>query len=311
MPRGYRCILVAFVGWLSLAAVQQPDKQKQGNTSANQAQATIPPEPPYAAYPNKNSDACYGAKDHDAADLCAQWRAAIATEKAAHEARRATAWAIVAAFLGLITVGGLIISIWQTFGALGEARRGNLIAQRANARATRQAIRGTEDTKAAISAAERQANIAEDTAARQLRAYLSPSAAWLDIQDDGRVKAHVHIKNYGATPATNERHWISIWVASFPLDEILEDAPDNFEMGSAVLGPGGHNEMVHPRPKPLTEANQAIIVSGFVGIYVYGKVTYNDIYGEEHMSRYVFVCAGDEAFANGRLAPYREGNTCE
>lgn len=311
MLRSYRHFIFALVGWLVLSAANQPTENAQSSAGTNQANAAVTAEPPYAAYPDLYAEACYKAKDHEAADLCAQWRAALAAEKAATESRRATTWSIIAAGLSLLTVIGLIVSIWQTFGALGEARRGNLIAQRANARATRQAIANIAETKNAIAIAERQANIAEDTAERQLRAYVSPSVAWLDVSDDGHVVGHVHTKNYGSTPAINERHWISLWVEKFPLRVELTDAPDDFQMGSAVLGPGGHHEMAHSLPNPICENIKAEIREGRVAIYVYGKITYDDIYGEPHESRYIYFCTGKEAFEEGRVGPYMAGNTCE
>ena len=206
MLRSYRNIVFALVGWLTLSAANQPTKHAEGDKSAPKAEAA---RPSFAAYPQLNSDACYRAKDHEAADLCAQWRAAIAAEKTARESRRATTWSIIATFLGFATVAGLIITIWQTFGALGEARRGNLIAQRANARATRQSIAAAADTKAAIAVAERQADIAADIAQRQLRAYLDfDGIKWLrdesrDEEDRMMTGISYGVKNFGHTPATN------------------------------------------------------------------------------------------------------------
>ena len=158
MPRGYRLAVVAALGWLILAAAQQPAKEHKG---AHPAPQTQPSPPTFTAYPNPYTDACYHAKDHDAAELCAEWRSAVSGEKSAREAARATTWSIVATLLSFVGVGGLIYTIWQTQGSLREARRGNRISMKANARASRQAIASASFTAAALAIAERNAQSAE------------------------------------------------------------------------------------------------------------------------------------------------------
>jgi hypothetical protein len=85
-------------------------------------------DPNYSAYPDQNADKCYYAKHHDSADLCAQWRAAIAAEYAA----RSTFWTFVVsvagAALSAVALVGLLLSLRQTEKSLGEARAANKIA---------------------------------------------------------------------------------------------------------------------------------------------------------------------------------------
>lgn len=135
MPRGYRCVILAVVGWLTLCGAQPPKEQAQSRDSAAKATPTAqtPSSPAqflaidkgdnFTAYSGYNPDPCYKAKNHDAADLCAQWRAAIAAEKAAHEARRAGNWSIVAT---LLNAGGLIAVVV----ALLLTRSANRLSQR-------------------------------------------------------------------------------------------------------------------------------------------------------------------------------------
>jgi len=155
MLRGYRGVILAL--GLILAGANQPDKDTEAGKGAQQYKpapklATAPspsPEPPYRPYADRYADTCYKAQNHDTADLCAQWRAALAAEKAADEARLATIAAVIGTFLSLATVVGLIITIWQTNGALGEARRGNrlnLLFERRTRREARKAERGNDAT---------------------------------------------------------------------------------------------------------------------------------------------------------------------
>ena len=167
MLRGYRGIVAALVG-LALTGAQKPSEQSQAKAASRQAERAIlaPPSPApspqatYRPYSERYSDACYDAKDHDAADLCAQWRAALAAEKAADEARLATIAAIIGTVLSLATVIGLIVTILQTNGALAEARRGNRLNLLFEKRSRRESRRADADQAAALAIAERNADAA-------------------------------------------------------------------------------------------------------------------------------------------------------
>jgi hypothetical protein len=142
--------------------------------------------------------------------LCAQWRAAISSEKAAAEARRATNWSIIATALSLATIIGLIVTIWQTKGALAEARRGNrlnLLFERRSRRESREAAaeqaRALEFARVSAEAAQAQVVIASETARKRLRAYVDFVSIEHIVVNDicGGIK--MVIKNFGLTPAIN------------------------------------------------------------------------------------------------------------
>lgn len=189
MLRGYRRIILAAVGWLILCGANPPAKQADSRDSTKKAAPTsqlAPPPAPspaagdsgkFSAYPGYNPDPCYNAQDHDAADLCAQWRAAMAAEKAASEAERATTWAAIATFLSVATVIGLIVSLWQTWGALGEARRGNILAMRENARNSVRAISSAKETSKVIDATKEASEIAREQMNIENRAWITANPA--------------------------------------------------------------------------------------------------------------------------------------
>ncbi|MBO9498923.1 MAG: hypothetical protein J7496_13660 [Novosphingobium sp.] len=206
MLRGYRRFFVALAG-LVLAAAHQPKEHAQTDSRAQQEQGapapiaspSPPAEAPYRPYPNYSPDPCYSAQNHDAADLCAQWRAAIAAEKAAQEAGRATSWGIFATFLSLATVLGLIYSLWQTSGALSEARRGNLIAAKGAARSTRRAIASAKETEAALEIARQNAKAAELNADATERAIAENQRI-----GEAQTRAYLTIRNASMSPAIAE-----------------------------------------------------------------------------------------------------------
>lgn len=223
MSRSYRGIIVAAVGFLILANAHQPEAKAGKPNAARNTQPADAPAPPYKPYPSPNAPACYQAPNHDTADLCAQWRATLAAEKAAHEARRATGWAIVATILSAIGVGGLILTILQTWGALGEARKGNRIAMKANAKATLRAIKGAEETAAALEHSRANAaatnalvQTTDANARRQIRAYLAISRIKLEIFEGSMICCNVTLSNQGQTRARISAINYKVWVGPFP-----------------------------------------------------------------------------------------------
>jgi len=85
--------------------------------------------PAYAAYPEPNSSDCYKAQNHDSADLCAQWRAAIAAERAANASWWGVFWVVIGTALSGAGLFALLAALNQTERSLREAARANDIAK--------------------------------------------------------------------------------------------------------------------------------------------------------------------------------------
>ena len=82
----FGAVIVAAILLGGAGPQQKPEVPSLATQQAQPAQP-LPPvaavtAPQYTPEPDRNADGCYNARDHDAADLCAQWRAAIAAEKA-------------------------------------------------------------------------------------------------------------------------------------------------------------------------------------------------------------------------------------
>jgi hypothetical protein len=127
------------VGFLLASSPSDPPAKEQQVTSAARARYAqsvavrrVDAAPNYAAYPDRNASECYNAEDHDSADLCAQWRAAIAAESSARWSFWAFCLGGVGAFLSAIGLGALWVSLRQTERSLGEARESNRIAAAAD-----------------------------------------------------------------------------------------------------------------------------------------------------------------------------------
>ena len=155
MFRGNRLLIIA-VG-IVLSGAQPPQEQPKSQASAQPTEQAATQD--YAPNPGP----CYQAKNYNAADLCAQWRSAIASEKAAHEARRSSNWSIVATILSALSLIAVAAALYLT-----------VISN----------------------------NIARDTAQKQLRAYMGTLGAVCDSKIDA-AHLIIDIKNFGASPAHN------------------------------------------------------------------------------------------------------------
>jgi hypothetical protein len=128
MPRGYRCIILAAVGWLTLgAAPEQPRQQaeaeqRQDRPAIEQSLKEIAASLKDAAKGDITTQPCRDGQDNSRSDLCAQWTAAKAAESAS-----IAAWVfgILAALIGGLTLIAAIMAARYAKHAVDETRRGN------------------------------------------------------------------------------------------------------------------------------------------------------------------------------------------
>jgi hypothetical protein len=197
----YRGVIAAIVG-LILAGASPPTKEEK-QTAASYRQetsetvATVSDK--YKPHSDKYAESCYYANNHDTADLCAQWRAAIAAEKAAD----ATTWAN-----WISTAGAILsfVSIVLVLIALGQTRKANRLTMKANARATRQAISGGAQTAASLAiaranadAANEQVVVARESAVNQIRPWLTFKEIHTQVVSNGHSTGGQFSKGFTVT----------------------------------------------------------------------------------------------------------------
>lgn len=313
MSRGYRGIIVAAFGWLILCGANPPSEHPQSSKSAQESaptpQPTIAPTPApaasptpkFTAYGGYNPDRCYHAEDHDAADLCAQWRAAVAAEKAAHEARRSVTWSIVASLLSFATIVGLIVTIWRTSGALKEARRGNRLNLLFERRSRRESRAYSTDQATALRIASDNAAATRrlvDATIRNQRPYLiliNPKIIWrgpCEDADEAYYTIGFDVYNCGKGAAIVESF-------SYAINGILEDgwsghnASDWFEF--MVVEEGLVKSM--PDDGSASRANRKtsdkyLHPHDNVGVIITGAAVYRDVFGIRRQSSVGYLLQG-------------------
>lgn len=284
MLRGYWRIIIAVAGLVLLGAAP-PEKRAENAQPTKAIEPPAPPQARYAPYPDRYAESCYQAKDHDTADLCAQWRAATAAEEAADTAWWGNLVGAIAATLSLASVFLVVIALRQTEKSL-------TIAQRDRASATRRAIASEEETKVALTIAERSAaagvklaEISELTARNQLRAYVSVKSIRHIEPLAGREKPKLQIEilNHGQTPGRINRMNVDVaWCVKDAQPLLIESVEQPFDhdsfQGTPIITPVSI-------PRDIDEVEKVRV------LLVVGTLKYTDVFGESHSSVFKFQTA--------------------
>jgi hypothetical protein len=147
---------------------------------------------------------------------------------------------------------------------------------------------------------------AEDTAKRQLRAYVDINRGEIfDPLDPVKRRAFVEVKNYGETPANSKTMWVNVVAREWPLNSVLDDPPKNFSLGKAPLPPDRTSAI--EVPIQFCGKIEEQLLSDAMAVYVYGQIRYTDIFGDKQITNFRLTCRS-EWFAKGLLAPDTEGN---
>jgi hypothetical protein len=154
----------------------------------------------------------------------------------------------------------------------------------------------------------------QDTAERQLRAYVFvESAQIVNVLDgSGSPEAHVVIKNYGQTPAYE-------LVSGFAMDQYpspptLNLSVDDADFGiggktAMALGPGCESFSITPSKKPSVPPEiRNEIINGTWIAYVYGEIRYKDVFGNRQTTEYRLMTGGPVGVRGSQLVGCDEGN---
>lgn len=249
MRRALVCVGLLALAGASLPNDSAPTRNSDGQKSvAHQAAPTD--DAKYQAYPNKYADECYKAQSHDAADLCAQWRAAIAAERSAVATEASNYIAGAGAFLTFVSICLLIWTLIQT-------QRSTKAAED-SAKAARDAL-GSD--RAWITFVNVDTNVDE---------AIAVNGVW-----SGTLGTTVNLKNSGRSPATQLNcycdHTVVASDSAAPVFHIAEEEDRQFGVMGAEQG-------FSAVPKWLTKEHTRAYENGEVDWYVFYSVDYFDIF---------------------------------
>jgi hypothetical protein len=149
------------------------------------------------------------------------------------------------------------------------------------------------------SATDRLVTGAEDTAERQLRAYVLVQPVTLyDFAEGRRLSADFTIRNVGQTPAYRVRAVADIDIFDHPLVDYQGELilPDpNAPIPTRALQPTGDFLCGGQMDRPLTALDVMQVLAGENRrVYLFGVVIYEDAFGEERRTKFCCYVGGRE-----------------
>ncbi|MBM6577860.1 hypothetical protein KCP91_15860 [Microvirga sp. SRT01] len=194
---------------------------------------------------------CTNPVGHDEADLCAQWRAAIAAERGAW----AGEWSMRLTIVGSLLSGLGLIALVETL------RQGRKALERA-----------------------RQANYIADNASRiGLRAYLAFNIEVLKVDLDGpkpTIDLKFLIRNTGQTPAKGFKVSRRLKIGDpFEAETFFRTKTWKPTQSRGLLGAG--QEAVREKRYGISIGEARKIREGKRHIYFFGEAEYEDVFGNE------------------------------
>jgi hypothetical protein len=256
MSRGYRSIIVAVIGWLTLIAAGPPKPNGQQPNQSTPSQTERPQIPAPVEQRGEASDSdkpCKQGNDDRESDLCAQWKAADAAKSAAD-------------------------ATWL-FGAFGTVVGGLTLA--AAWSAAKWARKAAEHTAESVIEAKRSADAAEEAMATTMSAYemqIRPYVAITTVDEEDRLPfsretiLKFAVKNFGQVPATNVRLSLGDAVRPEPIGDFAVPIGEKFG-DYGLIAPGDcREEKIHA--KGLSPAEIANAASGAVKFLVRLRIDY-------------------------------------
>ncbi|MEQ8399320.1 MAG: hypothetical protein RIC85_05370 [Gammaproteobacteria bacterium] len=178
----------------------------------------------------------------------------------------------------------------------------------------RVAARANEVATAANKAAYASVAVTQDTAIRQLRAYIVVETASDGVVEVGQhVRVPMKLRNLGQTPAKNAAIASNLIVRGLPYPlarQHQEAGPETVSDGRPRLSIYPGLDQVSPRESDfiLEKKTFDAIRNGMAAVFLSGIVIYDDIYDQERETRFRFEFSGEECFQTGRMRVSREGN---
>jgi hypothetical protein len=267
MPRSYRSIILAAVGWLILVAAVSPnngnqterhqtaDSIKSSLESIARSQSQVTEQAKASEYQTPCRDGEYNNKS----ELCAEWYSARASRDAAD-------WAFWALVIGIVGAIGIVFALILTIDSNGIARR---------------------------------------TARLQLRAYVGVESAGIIFfkptgGDAANRRIEIRIKNFGQTPALIKD--ISLGVVKMGDPTKRPNAEPKSALSTVTLNPTHSTTVVMEFEINPTEDQK--LEYSMLFIVVHGEICFTDIFGDRDPIRFNYITSGT-SYTNRQLRDHR------
>lgn len=156
------------------------------------------------------------------------------------------------------------------------------------------AYRSAEEARRSSYAAERSAKAAEESAKSSARFSQNGQRAWVFLSSIGRppletlntLGATLTFRNGGPTPATHL--FVKVYIERFK--EFPKDPPylpDGPAQNESVLGPLSNLDV--SKTLQLEASQIGELKTGGISFFIYGFVSYSDIFGDSHTTKYCLI----------------------
>jgi hypothetical protein len=113
---------------------------------------------------------------------------------------------------------------------------------------------------------------------------IRPTGAEINYPQQGPL-CQLVIRNAGQTPARNVISWADMRIRETPLATSLP-AGSSGVVSKSTIPVGGMTTKFPRLPGPLSPTELADLRAGRIAIYVYGQITYRDVYGRPHTTNF-------------------------
>lgn len=157
---------------------------------------------------------------------------------------------------------------------------------------TRKAAQATEQS---VGAANKEYALAENTAKRELRAYVCIDSSEMRFRT-GIPVVRVVIRNCGQTPAYKTHGWIAVEISDYLPTPVLGKPNDaGIQLSSSVVGPGGTVELEGRPTKRATQTDYSDVASGARTVFAYGFIGYEDAFGDSRWTTFRLITSRSES----------------
>lgn len=204
--------------------------------------------------------------------------------------------------VGAFQVGLFLWQLWLIRESLDDAKTAADAAKEA-----------AEAGKLQAGVAEKHADIAgatlktmQETAQRQLRAYIFIVNGRVERLGDNRLKAALTIKNFGATPAYQLTHQTAVRIV--PNEEPTGYSQEGVSKQVLLIPPNADAPLNCFSVKSFELDDHRAYAQDQCHIFVYGTLNYLDAFGRPQTTHFRFEVTGDIWASRGHLQQTEDGN---
>lgn len=198
---------------------------------------------------------------------------------------------------GTIALAAFTLFLWHTTRKMAKEGRAAAASQ------SESAINALKLSERSVKASEDMAGTMQETAKRELRAYVSLEGTTPDHDPMSQsLGITVQSVNAGKTPAYDLVGRIQTEYREFPLNGPLTARPEPAQLPTSVLGPG-QRHIQAARVRPIVHQRLEEMAAGTHALYVKVSMRYQDAFGDPRTTDYLLVWQGTDV-----LKAYHEGN---